>query len=108
VESHEQDLREEINNEEHLLQIQEDFSQVEFDPKTKALLEFAKKTTLTPQKMGQPDIDNLRQHGFSDKDILDAAQLIGYFNYSNRVMDCLGISPEPEMRYQKKGWPPCT
>ena len=102
MESHEQDLREEIKDEEKLLKIQEDFTQVEFDPKTKALLEFAKKTTLTPKKMSKSDIEKLEKNGFTDKEILDAAQLIGYFNYSNRVMDCLGINPEPEMRYKKE------
>ncbi len=101
MESHEQDLREEIGNEEQLLKIQEDFTQIEFDLKTQALLEFAKKTTLTPKKMCKSDVEKLQKIGFSDREILDAAQLIGYFNYSNRVMDCLGIDPEPEMRYQK-------
>jgi len=48
------------------------------------------------------DIDRLREHGYDDRDILDAAQLIGYFNYSNRVMDCLGIEPEPDERFKKE------
>ena len=108
MESHEQDLREEIKDEEKLLKIQEDFTQVEFDPKTKALLEFAKKTTLTPKKMSKLDIKKLQENGFNDKEILDAAQLIGYFNYSNRVMDCLGVNPEPEMRYKKEDSPVCN
>ena len=103
VESHEQDLREEIQDEEKVLKIQEDFTQVEFDCKTKALLEFAKKTTLTPRELNKSDVEVLQEVGFDDKDILDAAQLIGYFNYSNRLMDCLGIEPEPEMRYKKQG-----
>ena len=101
MESHEQDLREEIIDEEILLKIQEDFTQVEFDHQTQALLEFAKKTTLTPKEMCKSDVEKLQKAGFSDKEILDAAQLIGYFNYSNRVMDCLGINPEPEMKYKK-------
>jgi uncharacterized protein YciW len=39
----------------------------------------------------------LRQHGLSDRDILDAVEVIAYFNYINRVADALGIDPEPEM-----------
>ena len=57
--------------------------------------------------MTESDIETLRQNGYSDKEILDAAQLIGYFNYSNRVMDSLGINPEPEMKYKKENYPPC-
>jgi len=64
--------------------------------------------TLTPKKMSKSDIEKLQKNGFTDKNILYAAQLIGYFNYSNRVMDCLGINPEPEMRYKKEDYPPCN
>ena len=52
--------------------------------------------------MMKADIDRLRENGFDDRDILDAAQLIGYFNYSNRVMDSLGVDPEPDMRFKKE------
>ncbi|MCW5199064.1 hypothetical protein VU06_04930, partial [Desulfobulbus sp. F3] len=61
------------------------------------------KVTLAPKEMRRADVEELRAHGFSDLEIFDAAQLIGYFNYSNRVMDSLGIEPEPEMRYRKRG-----
>ncbi len=52
--------------------------------------------------MGKADIDSLRKSGFDDKDILDAVQIIGYFNYTNRVMDSLGVLPEPHMRFKPK------
>ena len=64
------------------------------------MLDFAKKLTLSSKEMSRKDVDKLREHGFDDRDILDLAQLIGYFNYSNRVMDSLGIRPEPHMRYK--------
>jgi len=38
----------------------------------------------------------------TDRDILDAVQVISYFNYINRVADALGIDPEPEMRQGPK------
>jgi alkylhydroperoxidase family enzyme len=43
------------------------------------------------------DLATLRKHGLSDRDILDAVEVIAYFNYINRVADALGIDPEPEM-----------
>jgi alkylhydroperoxidase family enzyme len=43
------------------------------------------------------DVETLRKHGLSDRDILDAVEVIAYFNYINRVADALGIDPEPEM-----------
>lgn len=103
MESHEQDLREEVLDEEKVLALQEDYTKVALEPPTKALLDFAAKLTREPTKMTQGDIETLREHNFEDRDILDAVQLIGYFNYTNRVMDSLGIRPEPDMRYGAKG-----
>lgn len=64
----------------------------------RALCEFAEKLTRTPSKMTAADCDCLRAVGLSDRDILDAVEVISYFNYINRVADALGIDPEPEMR----------
>jgi uncharacterized protein YciW len=41
------------------------------------------------------DLDRLRAHGFSDVDIHDATQIIGYFNYIVRVADALGVPLDP-------------
>lgn len=47
--------------------------------------------------MTREDCDALRAVGLTDRDILDAVEVISYFNYINRVADALGIDPEPEM-----------
>lgn len=62
-----------------------------------ALCEFAEKLTLSPAKMSSEDCEALRAVGLTDRDILDAVEVISYFNYINRVADALGIDPEPEM-----------
>ena len=49
-------------------------------------------------------LETLRLHGLSDRDILDAVQVIAYFNYINRVADALGIDPEPEMQKAHEQW----
>jgi uncharacterized peroxidase-related enzyme len=59
-----------------------------------ALCHFAKKLTLSPSQMSPADLDELRAHGFDDRAIHDATQVIGYFNYINRVADALGVEPE--------------
>jgi alkylhydroperoxidase family enzyme len=53
--------------------------------------------TRAPASVRRPDVETLRKHGLTDRDILDAVQVISYFNYINRVADALGIDPEPEM-----------
>ena len=100
MESHEADLRSEVKDDAKVRAIQEDFRSVDLGARPRALLEFAEKLTRTPAKMTAEDTGRLRTAGFSDEAIVDAAHLVGYFNYSNRVMDALGIQPEPEMRYR--------
>ena len=46
----------------------------------------------------------LRAHALSDRDIHDATQVIGYFNYINRIADALGTDLEPEMAERPQGW----
>jgi alkylhydroperoxidase family enzyme len=48
--------------------------------------------------MAESYVVKLREHGFSDAAIHDAAQIIGYFNYINRVADSLGIDYESFIR----------
>ena len=99
MESHEPDLLDEIQDQEKVLKIQEDYTQVEFEPATRTLLDFAVKLTLDIHEMDEAGIVSLRTNGFSDEDILDAVHLISYFNFVNRVLDALGAKPEPDMRF---------
>jgi alkylhydroperoxidase family enzyme len=42
------------------------------------------------------DVEALRAHGLGDAAIHDAIQVIGYFNYINRVAEGVGTDPEPD------------
>lgn len=44
--------------------------------------------------MTRQDTDDLRAAGFDDVAIHDATQVIGYFNYINRVADALDVDLE--------------
>jgi len=44
--------------------------------------------------MSPADLDVLRSHGFDDRAIHDATQVIGQFNYLTRMADALGVEPE--------------
>jgi len=59
------------------------------------LLEYAEKLTRTPGEVGEEDVERLRGLGWTDVAIHDAAQVIAYFNYINRLADGLGVDPEP-------------
>ena len=60
----------------------------------RALCEFASKLTLRQHMMSPADLDGLRQHGFDDRAIHDAVQVISHFNYITRVADALGVERE--------------
>ncbi len=70
----------------------------------RALCEYAVKLTLTPGDMGEADIDALRRLGFTDAQVSVATQVIGYFNYINRVADGLGVDDEPWMTLPRDEW----
>jgi uncharacterized peroxidase-related enzyme len=101
MESHEKDLRSAVQSEQQLLDIQSDFHAADLSPREVALLEFAVKLTRSPWAMSQADLAKLRGHGYGDIQLVDAAHCIGYFNFINRVLDGLGVEPEPTMRYGK-------
>jgi len=62
----------------------------------RALCDLAAKLTLTPAAVSRADVDGLRAHGWDDRAIHDAIQVIAYFNYINRVAEAVGIEGEPE------------
>lgn len=68
-----------------------------FDGRELALLRYAEKLTLTPGEMLQSDIEALRAMGVDDGQILEANQIIGYFNYVNRCLNGLGVSTDNDI-----------
>ena len=68
-----------------------------FDGKTLALLRYAQKLTLTPGEMAREDVTALTEAGVDDGEILEANQIIGYFNYVNRCLNGLGVTTEGDI-----------
>ena len=75
-----------------------DYRQAPLAPADRAMLAFAERLTCAPWDMDKTDIEELRRHGFDDRDIHDITQIAAYFNYINRVADGLGVAPEPFMQ----------
>jgi uncharacterized peroxidase-related enzyme len=101
MESHEKDLRSEVGSDELVRLIQQDYRKAGL-PREAALLDYAAKLTKAPTEVTREDLDALRKHGYGDEQLVDAAHCIGYFNFINRVLDGLGVDPEPAMRYGKE------
>ncbi len=68
-----------------------------FDGRELALLQYAEKLTLRPQEMIKADVDALFAAGLNDGEILEANQIIGYFNYANRCLNGLGVTTDGDV-----------
>ncbi len=62
-----------------------------------ALLQYAEKLTLYPGEMTRADIDILKNEGIDDGEILEANQIVCYFNYANRCINGLGVTTEGDI-----------
>ncbi len=78
-------------------QVKRDFRAARLSDRQRVLCAFAEKLTLSAQSMEREDLETLRGADLSDEEVLDAVQVISYFNYINRIADALGVDPEPEM-----------
>jgi uncharacterized protein YciW len=55
------------------------------------MLEYAEKLTIAPSTIVEDDIEQLREAGWSDRDILDIVHVCAYFNFRVRIVDGLGL-----------------
>lgn len=62
-----------------------------------ALLQYAEKLTLHPGTMVQSDVQMLKDAGVPDGEILEANQIICYFNYVNRSLNGLGVTTDGDI-----------
>lgn len=75
-------------------QVEVNYRRAEMTPRERALADYAHAITVAPGEIEPDMIERLRQVGLSDGDILDAAAIAAYFNFSNRINSALGIHPE--------------
>jgi uncharacterized peroxidase-related enzyme len=68
-----------------------------FDGKELGLLRYVRKLTLEPQKMVEADVVAAREVGASDAEIFEANQVCAYFNYSNRLLNGLGVTTKGDV-----------
>ena len=62
-----------------------------------ALMRYTEKLTLNPGKIEKADVDTLFEAGFDDGEILEANQIICYFNYVNRSLNGLGVTTDGDI-----------
>ena len=68
-----------------------------FEGRELALMRYAEKLTVRPGAMERADVDALVAAGLDDGEILEANQIVGYFNYVNRCLNGLGVTTEGDV-----------
>lgn len=83
-----------LKDDDLLAKIEADWPSAGLSEKRLAMLAYATKLTLQPGDMAAEDVSALRDAGFTDRDILDITEVIGYYAYVNRIADGLGVQTE--------------
>ena len=74
-----------------------------FTGKELAILKYSEKLTINPSEIKEEDVQELKKNNVSDGEILEANQIICYFNYVNRTINGLGVTTEGDIvGYYKK------
>ena len=68
-----------------------------FDGKQLAFLRYAAKLTRAPADMAEADVAAVRDAGADDGEIFEVNQVCAYFNYSNRMLNGLGITTDGDI-----------
>ncbi len=69
----------------------------EFEGAELSLMRYARKMTKSPGEMVEADVADMRAEGLDDGQILEANQIIGYFNYVNRLLNGLGVTTDGDI-----------
>lgn len=72
------------------------------DDREAAMCAYAEKLTRHPDEMVEADLQSLRDVGLDDHQILEAIQVIGMFNMTNRISSAMGMLPNLEYHSQAR------
>jgi uncharacterized peroxidase-related enzyme len=90
--AHGEALRTESNDDRLVEGVKRDHTTLDLPPAERAMLDYAVKLTVAPSTVAERDIDELRTHGFDDRDILDIIYVICLYNFNDRMADATGIT----------------
>lgn len=77
-------------------EVEANYRHARLTPREMALADYAVKLTRAPGDLRESDLEPLRANGIPELGILYAAQIVAYYNFSNRFTTGVGIRPNPE------------
>jgi uncharacterized peroxidase-related enzyme len=77
-------------------QVAINYRKADITPRQRAMLDFAMHIALDAASVGDDDLDELREHGFSQEDIWDIGAIAAFFALSNRMANLTSMRPNDE------------
>jgi uncharacterized peroxidase-related enzyme len=68
--------------------------EADLSPAERVLLDYVAKVTEAAYRTTSDDVQNLRDHGWTEPQIAEAVYITAMFAFFNRVADAFGISPQ--------------
>ncbi len=91
---HGESLRRLVSDDGLVAQLKKDFREADLPPDEALMLEYVATLTRRPCAVEEGDVEALRRAGFSDRAILDVAQITAYFAFVTRMAEGLGVALE--------------
>jgi uncharacterized peroxidase-related enzyme len=96
-------LREASGDPAWVAQVEANFRHAGLSARERALADFALLITRTPGEIEAQHLEPLRAAGLTEEQIVDAAAVAAYFNFSNRLNSALGVPPNLEAYAAHRG-----
>ena len=77
-------------------QVAINYRKADITPRQRAMLDFAMHVALDAASVGDDDLAELREHGFSTDDIWDIGAIAAFFALSNRMANLTAMRPNDE------------
>lgn len=77
--------------EEQVRALEVDIERADLSEKERAILAFAQKSTTTPLRVTNQDVERLKGYGLSDAEIVEAQGVMELFTGYNKFIDSLGV-----------------
>lgn len=76
--------------------------QADLTDRQAAMAEYAELLTKASESVDEEDLQPMREAGLDDHEIMEAVQVIGMFNMTNRISSALGFVPNEEYHSQAR------
>jgi len=96
-------LREASGDAAWVAQVEANFRHASLSPRERGLADFALLITRAPEEIEAQHLEPLRAVGLTEEQIIDAAAVAAYFNFSNRLNSALGVPPNLEAYAAHRG-----